>query len=228
MNRMILGLILLISSFSLNAQTSIGIKGGYTTSSFSYIPALNIRSQSVEGLSAPTFAFVFEHFNAKNAGIEVNIQYLSTGFNQNITDEEGVLFTNETELNYLKLPMLASFFVGRSGRFQIKFGPHLGYLLSAKDVTREIIDSTIPEIPTYGGSDDNPKRLMYGLSAGAGISKLFGKSTISGEVRFGYDFTNPESQERIFDLNFTTLEFSLAYLFRIKEGKVEMYKKKEK
>lgn len=222
MNRIILVLILVISSFSLQAQTSIGIKGGYTTSSFSYIPALNIRSISVDGLSAPTFAFVFEHFNAKNAGIELNIQYLSTGYNQSITDTEGAILTNETQLDYLKIPMMASFFVGRSGRFQIKFGPHLGYLLSANDIQREIVDSSPSEIPTYGGAGDNPKKLMYGLSAGAGISKLFGKSTIAGEVRFGYDFTNPESQERIFDLNFTTLEFTLAYLFQIKDVKVKV------
>lgn len=222
MNRIILVLILVISSFSLKAQTSIGIKGGYTTSSFSYIPALNIRSISVDGLSAPTFAFVFEHFNAKNAGIELNIQYLSTGYNQSITDTEGAILTNETQLDYLKIPMMASFFVGRSGRFQIKFGPHLGYLLSANDIQRDIVDSSPPEIPTYGGAEDNPKKLMYGLSAGAGISKLFGKSTIAGEVRFGYDFTNPESQERIFDLNFTTLEFTLAYLFQIKDAKVKV------
>ncbi|MBN3520680.1 PorT family protein [Algoriphagus lutimaris] len=222
MNRIILVLVLVISSFSLKAQTSIGIKGGYTTSSFSYIPSLNIRSISVDGLSAPTFAFVFEHFNAKNAGIELNIQYLSTGYSQNITDTEGAILTNETQLDYLKVPMMASFFVGRSGRFQIKFGPHLGYLLSANDIQRNIVDSSPPEIPTYGGADDNPKKLMYGLSAGAGISKLFGKSTIAGEVRFGYDFTNPESQERIFDLNFTTLEFTLAYLFQIKDAKVKV------
>ncbi|WP_296703349.1 porin family protein [Algoriphagus sp.] len=224
MNRIILLLVLMISSISLKAQTSIGIRGGYSTSSFSYIPALNIRSISVDGLSSPTFAFVVEHFNAKNAGIEVNFQYLSTGFNQTIEDTEGVISTNETKLNYLKVPVLASFYVGRSGRFQIKFGPHLGYLLSADDVQREITGSNPPEIPTYGGVDDDPKKLMYGLSAGAGIGKLFGKSTISGEVRFGYEFTNPESQERIFDLNFTTLEFSLAYLFRIRDSKIELMK----
>ncbi|EAZ82330.1 porin family protein [Algoriphagus machipongonensis] len=219
MYRFILLLLIGISSFSVKAQTSIGIKGGYTTSSFNYIPALNIRSISVDGLASPTFALVVEHFSAKNAGVEVNFQYLSTGFRQSFTDSEDAISYNETELNYLKIPIMASFYAGRSGRFQIKFGPHLGYLLSANDVTRETSGFNPPEIPTYGGSDDKPKKLMYGLTAGAGISKLFGKSTLAGEVRFGYDFTNPESQERIFDMNFTTLEFTLAYLFRIRELK---------
>jgi hypothetical protein len=40
---------------------------------------------------------------------------------------------------------------------------------------------------------------------------------LSAEARFAYDFTNPESQDRIFDMSSTNLEFTLAYLFRVKE-----------
>jgi hypothetical protein len=169
----------------------------------------------VDGIGAPTFALVVEYFNSKNAGIELNLQQLNLGFRQvNGKDE-----LNQTELTYLKMPLLASFFAGRSGRFQLKFGPHLGYLLKAEDVTRAYSGASPPELPTYGGASDNPNRFMYGITAGAGLSKLFGKSTISGEVRFAYDFTNPESKDRIFDMNSTNLEFTLAYLFRIKEKK---------
>lgn len=198
------------------AQLSVGIRGGYATSSYSYQPLASTRSRSVDGIGAPTFAFVAEYFNSKNAGLELNIQHITIGFRQ-VNDNEEV---NQTEFSYLKVPLLASFFAGRSGRFQIKFGPHLGYLLQAKDIARGFNDASPPEIPTYGGLGDMPNKLMYGITAGAGISKLFGKSTISGEVRFAYDFTNPESQDRIFDMNSTNLEFTLAYLFRIKERKL--------
>ena len=44
------------------------------------------------------------------------------------------------------------------------------------------------------------------------------------EVRFSYDFTNPEGQDRIFDMSSTNLEFTLAYLFRIKDSKIEKLK----
>jgi hypothetical protein len=169
----------------------------------------------VDGIGAPTFALVVEYFNSKNAGIELNLQQLTLGFRQ-VNGEDEV---NQTELTYLKMPLLASFFAGRSGRFQLKFGPHLGYLLKAEDVARAYSGASPPELPTFGGASDNPNRFMYGITAGAGLSKLFGKSTISGEVRFAYDFTNPESQDRIFDMNSTNLEFTLAYLFRIKEKK---------
>ncbi|MDR7131537.1 hypothetical protein J2X69_003901 [Algoriphagus sp. 4150] len=218
MNRVLITGIFILVSFAGLAQTSVGIRGGYATSSYSYRPSPSNRGISVDGIGAPTFALVFEHFNAKNAGIEVNLQFLRIGFSQ-VEEESNPVRTNETQFDYLKVPILSSFFLGRSGRFQIKLGPHLGYMFRAKDITREFSDYTPVEIPTYGGSDDTPRKIMYGLTAGAGISKLFGKSTLAGEVRFSYDFTNPEGQERIFDMSSTNLEFTLAYLFRIRESK---------
>ncbi len=206
---------LLALPIAASAQLSVGIRGGYATSSYSYQATASNRSTTVDGIGAPTFAFVVEYFNSKNAGVELNIQQLTLGFRQANGDGE----LNQSELTYLKTPFLASFFAGRSGRFQIKFGPHLGYLLQAEDLTREYSGATPPELPTYGGEGDDPNKFMYGITAGAGISKLFGKSTISGEVRFAYDFTNPESQDRVFDMRSTNLEFTLAYLFRIKERK---------
>ena len=201
-----------LPSFSF-AQLSIGVRGGFTSSSYSYQPAAGFRARSVDGIGAPTFAFVAEYFNSKNAGVELNIQQITLGFRQ--FNDAGDF--NQTEFTYLKVPFLASFFAGRSGRFQIKFGPHLGYLLRAEDIERNVSEGQLPLLPTYGGSADQPRKLMYGMTAGAGISKLFGKSTLSAEIRFGYDFTNPESQDRVYDMGSTNLELTLAYLFRIKE-----------
>lgn len=215
MHRILFFLALLVFPLGAFAQLSVGIRGGYATSSYSYQATAATRSTSVDGIGAPTFALVVEYFNSKNAGIEFNVQQLTLGFRQFSIEEE----LNHSELTYLKFPLLASFFAGKSGRFQIKIGPHFGYLLKAEDITREYSGATPPELPTYGGASDSPNKLMYGITAGAGISKLFGKSTISGEVRFAYDFTNPESQDRIYDMNSTNLEFTLAYLFRLKERK---------
>lgn len=202
------------------AQSSIGIRGGYATSAYTYRPASNIRNEGVSGMRAPTFSLVLEHFTAKNAGLEANFQWIRTGFRQ-VNEDDSLLPENHTEFDYLKIPVLASFYAGKSGRFQIKFGPHVGYLMSARDVRREFSGASIPEIPTYGGAEDKPRRFMYGLNAGAGVSKLLGKSTLGAEIRLSYDFTNPESQGRIFDMNFTTIEMGLTYLFRVREEKKE-------
>lgn len=216
MSKVALAFFLFLSVGVAYSQTSVGIRGGFTSSAYNYLPTASTRGVEVPGLGGATFAFVFEYFNSKNAGIEVNIQYLQSGFRQS-TDDPINPMVNETQLNYLKVPVLSSFFVGKSGRFQLKVGPHIGYLLSANDVMREFSDTSPVELPTFGGPEDDPNKMMYGLTAGAGISKLFGKSTLAAEARFSYDFTNIDSQERVFDMNFTTLEFTLAYLFRIKE-----------
>jgi hypothetical protein len=197
------------------AQLSLGIRGGLTTSSYSYQATAGTRVKKVEGVAAPTFALVVEYFDSKNAGVELNVQQITLGFNQ-VNDAGKV---NQTEFTYLKIPVLASIFAGRSGRFQIKFGPHFGVLRQSEDLKREFSGATPKELPTFGQPADSPKKGMYGLTGGAGISKLFGKSTLSAEARFAYDFTNPESQDRIFDMSSTNLEFTLAYLFRVKERK---------
>ena len=197
------------------AQLSVGIRGGLATSSYSYQATAGTRVKKVEGTAAPTFAVVLEYFDSKNAGVELNVQQLTIGFKQ--VNDAGKI--NQTEFSYLKFPILASIFAGRSGRFQIKFGPHFGILRQVEDLTREYSGASPKELPTFGQPSDTPNKSMYGLTGGAGISKLFGKSTLSAEARFGYDFTNPESQDRIFDMSSTNLEFTLAYLFRVKERK---------
>ena len=215
MHRILLFLVLIFLPIIASAQLSVGIRGGYATSTYSYQATASTRSRSVDGIGAPTFALVVEYFNSKNAGVELDIQQLTLGFRQ-ISEEEEI---NQTEFTYLKLPLLASFFAGRSGRFQIKMGPHFGYLLQAEDISREYSGAIIPELPTYGQPEDHPRKLMYGITVGAGISKLFGKSTVGGDVRFSYDFTNPESRDRVYDMRSTNLEFTLVYLFRIRENK---------
>jgi hypothetical protein len=213
MDKKLLVLVFLLLPGIAFAQLSIGIRGGLSSSSYSYQATAGTRVKKVEGIAAPTFAVVLEYFDSKNAGVELNIQQLTLGFAQ-VNDAGKV---NQTEFTYLKFPILASIFAGRSGRFQIKFGPHFGMLRHVEDLTREYSGATPKELPTFGQPSDAPNKRMYGLTGGAGISKLFGKSTLSAEARFAYDFTNPESQDRIFDMSSTNLEFTLAYLFRVKE-----------
>lgn len=197
-------------------QTSFGIRGGYSVSSMSYRYSAGRPAVRTGGISAPTFAFVMEHFAGKNAGIQIEIQYLTLGFTQTDTLLVG---TNQTELNYLKMPILSNFYAGKGGRFHIKIGPHFGYLLNATDVQRDFEGPLF--LPTYGTPEDNPRKFMYGLTAGAGLSKLFGKSTLEADLRFSYEFGRPETLDRIFDMNSTNIELTLTYLFRVAKLKTQ-------
>lgn len=205
----ILSLLLCLAFLEIQAQTSVGIRGGISQSSLSYRPQIASVSYKVPGISTPTYSLVVEQFFAKNAGAQIEFQWLTTGYTGTDTLNTG----NETRFDYIKIPLLSNFYLGNSGRFHIKMGPHFGYLLNAKDVARVREGALL--IPTYGQPGDDPKKFMYGLTAGVGLSKLFGKSTIQAEVRYSYEFGRPESQSRIFDMNFTNLEFSLSYLFQV-------------
>jgi len=205
---------LLVLPVLVQGQTSFGIRGGYSVSSMSYRTSAGRPQISTSGISAPTFAFVMEHFSGKNAGIQIEVQYLTLGFSQTDTLLKG---TNRTELNYLKMPVLSNFYVGKGGRFHIKIGPHFGYLLNATDVSRDFEGPLF--LPTYGQPGDDPRRFMYGLTGGAGLSTLFGKSTLEGDLRFSYEFGRPETQDRIFDMTSTNIELTLTYLFQALKSK---------
>lgn len=206
----LVGLIALIFiALGVQAQTSIGFKGGYTTSSGSYRITLGSFPRSLTGVTAPTYSFIIEQFFDKNAGAQIEFQFLTTGYAATDTINIG----NEARFDYLKVPILSNFYLGNSGRFHIKLGPHIGYLLRAREISRPMEGNLV--IPTYGRPEDDPNRIMYGLTGGVGLSKLFGRHTVQAEARFSYEFGRPESQNRIFDLNFTQLEFTLAYLFMV-------------
>lgn len=206
----LVGLIALIFvAIGVDAQTSIGFKSGYTSSSASYRITLGSFPRSLTGFTAPTYSFVIEQFFDKHAGAQIEFQMLTTGYAATDTINIG----NEARFDYLKVPILSNFYLGNSGRFHIKLGPHLGYLLRAQEISRPMEGELV--VPTYGQPGDNPRRIMYGLTGGVGLSKLFGRHTVQAEARFSYEFGRPESQDRIFDLNFTQLEFTLAYLFMV-------------
>lgn len=211
----LLFLVLICLSESAIAQTSFGVRGGYSSSNITYRYAPGRPPVRTPGITAPTFAFVLEHFANKNAGVQLELQYIKLGYTQ---EDELSQAINQTELEYLKVPILSNFYAGRGGRFHVKLGPHFGYLMNATDTQRNFEGPTV--MPTYGGALDSPRKFMYGLTAGAGLSKLFGKSTLEGDVRFSYEFGRPETQDRIFDMNSTNIEITLTYLFQVAKTKL--------
>jgi hypothetical protein len=133
-----------LSPTNLAAQTSIGLKAGFTQSSATYRTSLGNFPRDVTGLIAPTYSLVIEQFYEKNAGAQIEFQLLTTGYSAT----DSVNMGNETRFSYLKVPLLSNFYLGNSGRFHIKLGPHIGYLLEANDVSRVMEGDLV--IPTYG------------------------------------------------------------------------------
>jgi hypothetical protein len=195
------------------AQTKVGFSYGYSSSNFKYIPTAGRPAMRTPGISSPTYSFLIEHFVSKSAGARIEIQKLNLGFTQSDTLGR----TNQTQLDYLKVPFLANFALGRSLKFHIKIGTHFGYLLKVEDVKREYEGQSL--LPSYGREGDNPNRFMYGIIAGVGLSKTWGIHTIGADIRYSYDFNRLEQNNRIFDMNSTNSELAFSYLVRITKPK---------
>jgi len=213
-SRIIVGLLLIVFALTeVQAQTSVGVRAGYSSSNVSYRSAPGTRPLRTGDVLAPTYSLVIEQFFSDNAGAQLEIQWLTHGF----AEQDTLGNINESRLNYLKVPLLSNFYIGNKNRFHIKMGPHFGMLLNASDISRthETNEFGLPAMPRYGREADSPQRFMYGLTGGVGLSRLLGRNTIQAELRFGYEFGRPESMERVFDMNFTNLELTLSYLFAV-------------
>jgi hypothetical protein len=89
--------------------------------------------------------------------------------------------TNEVNLNYIQVPLLLTYFLGRRGeafRPKLFIGPNVGILLSAKD--KDGID--------ISGDDNNPTYTPLDLGATAGIGfnyRIDPKVWLNFDVRYG-------------------------------------------
>ena len=206
-------LLTLCSIIELRAQTSIGIRAGYSTSTVSYRSVPGTPARRTGDVPSYTYALVIEQFFSDNAGAQIEVQWLTHGY----SEQDTLGNINESRLDYIKVPFLANFYIGNKNRFHFKMGPHFGMLMNATDISRTFETNALglPAMPRYGRERDDPQRFMYGLTGGVGLSRLLGRNTIQAELRFGYEFGRPESMDRVFDMNFTSLELTLAYLFAI-------------
>ncbi|WP_164675177.1 outer membrane beta-barrel protein [Anditalea andensis] len=205
--------LLLFVIADMQAQTSLGVRAGYSSSNVSYRSAPGAPPRRTGDVLTPTYSFVIEQFFADNAGVQLEVQWLTHGY----AEQDTLGNVNESRLNYMKVPVLSNFYIGNKNRFHIKMGPHFGMLLNASDIrrTHETNDLGLPSMPQYGRETDAPQRFMYGLTGGVGLSRLLGRNTVQAELRFGYEFGRPEGLDRVFDMNFSSLELTLSYLFAV-------------
>jgi len=206
-------LLTVLSVIEVQAQTSVGVRAGYSSSNVTYRSRPGAPPRRTGDVLAPTYSIVIEQFFSDNAGAQLEVQWLNHGY----SEQDTLGNINESQLHYLKVPLLSNFYIGNKNRFHIKMGPHFGMLLNATDISRthETNDLGLAAMPRYGREADSPQRFMYGLTGGVGLSRLLGRNTIQAELRFGYEFGRPESMDRVFDMNFTNLELTLSYLFAV-------------
>jgi hypothetical protein len=171
------GLLLYPFCFSI-AQTYIGVKGGANLSQVAFTPS--IEQQVMIFYNA---GLVFQHFEEKHAGVQLELNYTQKGFKE-IKDSVNAY---SRTIQYLELPFMSHFYAGteKSNVF-LNLGPYLGYNVSAKET---ITASTLVEAKSYTftGADN---RFDLGFLAGIGIHKQFKFGTLQLEGRISHGLSN--------------------------------------
>ena len=99
-------------------------------------------------------------------------------------------FTNNTDLNYIRIPLKATYFFGELGdklRPKLYLGPSLGFLVGGKTELETRNMTTGATINTKTNSRDNYKSFDAGAIIGTGFNYRIGSSTW---LNFDLSYTN--------------------------------------
>jgi hypothetical protein len=154
-------LFLTVSVYSQNRfepETYFGFKLGGNISGILSDPTI---SQKINpGL---TSGLVFKHISQKSLGIQLELNYKQSGWNENL-DSTNIY---KRRLNFIELPFMTHVNLGnQKTRFVINLGPYISYLLSEKE--KIYLLEGIEEKEYYRKKIDN--KASFGLCLGLGIS----------------------------------------------------------
>ena len=191
-------------------ETYFGIKLGGNISGILSNPTI---SQKIN--SGLTSGVVFKHISQKSLGIQIELNYKQSGWNENLDSTN----TYKRQLDFIELPFMTHVNLGnQKTRFVINLGPYISYLLSEKEKIN-LLDG-IEEKEYYGIKTDN--KAGFGLCLGLGISRytsigLFQiESRISSSLTDNFKKTSDSPFSSSKNLN---AELSLSYMIDYKNLK---------
>ncbi|WP_121665982.1 porin family protein [Mesonia aquimarina] len=151
---------------------------------FGFGPGLNISSVILQNSFLqpdPSVSFNItgsaEYYLSKNWGIKAKLIFDKKGLsNAAISEENSNFVETDIKLNYLTLPIMASWHFGSRKNWFLNLGPYAGYLIQAKDST---LETDLKE--AFESTD-------FGVSLGIGIKfnlSSFTKVYVEYDSQFG-------------------------------------------
>jgi len=161
-----------------NVKHQFAVKGGINSSSVNFKPGVP---------QNPTYGIVlggsYSYMAEPAAGVLIELLYVQSGWDElSLTPE---LYYRRS-LNYLELPILSNFVIGRK-EYHLKFqlGPKISYLLNDEEST------SIPEDQwRYYYGKEIEDRLELGLAVGGSFSRIFSFGEIQIDGRYNTNFSN--------------------------------------
>lgn len=210
----------LIAAGRVDAQLSLGFRGGVNASKMDFTNNPDFRLQKpLYKLGFQGGVFI-QYSNSPHVGIQGEFNYTQKGW------AEATNTTTNTQYqrlnNYLEFVTLTHIFVGKDKfRFIINIGPYAAYALSSVEWTKDM-DSGTEISNEYIFNDEEDNRLDYGLLAGGGFEYVFSFGTIHVEGRYSMGLGN------ISKVKTTASELSQNRVISITAGYAFNFRKKER
>lgn len=215
MKKILITFIILIVSFQLYSQHSIGAKYSYAQSELSVQTIYSAQYQTLFTLK--NYGLVYRNlhetkFSNFKVGTQFELLMAEKGFRNSLNEDNGYKRTYKS----LELPMVSQFMFTK-GIFGISFnvGAHFGYFLSATELINTYnVEETYSYVFIYGA--DN--RFEYGIDGGASLYLNFDFGSIQFNGRYAFGLSNIinkdiENVSRISTLNVLTV--SAVYLHNL-------------
>lgn len=162
-----------------NPETYVGITAGANGSMVNFSPG--VRQTYLLGNNAGA---IFRYISDKNLGVQAELLYMQRGWN-----EAGNMFAHR--LDYIDIPFLSHFYLGRSFRVFFNLGPRIGFLFSEKTLYNYFEDSDA--VQHIRNADYN---FDYGFAAGLGFLLRIKKQVFQFEARGNYSVTDIYSNDK--------------------------------
>ncbi|MCF8362399.1 MAG: PorT family protein [Prolixibacteraceae bacterium] len=187
-------------------ETYLGIKFGGNISGIYSDPFINQKINA--GI---TSGLVFQHISEKNLGVQLELNYKQTGWNENLDSTN--IYTRQ--FNIVELPFMTHVKIGnQKTRFIVNIGPYLSYLLSENESLNLLHETE--EIEYYGIKIDNKANI--GLCLGLGMSRQTSIGLFQMESRISSSINDMFSRNSVFPFSSSkslNAELSLLYVIEI-------------
>jgi hypothetical protein len=222
----IMPLFLLISAltFQASAQYSVGIRGGINISNLWG----KYQNSNFETKLGPVFGVVGQYQSNEWFSLHAELNYDAWGTKYNEVVDDGVVYKTEykdivRDANYLTVPVLAKFDLGKKHRVFAYTGLYFGFLLSANITGNEVITNKydpgdVTSTPFDRDYKDELNNFDMGAVLGLGADFKLGESMsifIDGRYNWGWLYVPPQGQGNLYNSVWT---FNLGLMYQI-QGK---------
>ncbi len=200
-----------------SSRVYLGAHGGIDLSRVTFTPGVS-QSFLLGGNAGLNFRYIEE----KHFGFIVEANWEQRGWKE---DFEDLPYSYSRTVNYIQIPFLAHIYFGNRGKFFIKAGPSISFVLSEStsanfDYNNVGNISDLDSHITYQYALPVHQKVDYGISGGIGGEfSINPHNSLYLDARFYYGLANilkSGRTEPVRGSNGMTISLSLGYWFRLK------------